>query len=46
MFTGLDLINKVTADDVQRVARQYFVDSGKTVSYTVLPKSQEKGAAK
>jgi predicted Zn-dependent peptidase len=46
MFTGLDLINKVTADDVQRVTRQYFVDSGKTVSYTVLPKSQEKGAAK
>jgi predicted Zn-dependent peptidase len=46
MFTGLDLINKVTADDVQRVARHYFVDSGKTVSYTVLPKAEEKGAAK
>jgi predicted Zn-dependent peptidase len=39
LFNGLDLINKVTADDVQRVAKQYFVESGRTVAYT-------KGAAK
>jgi predicted Zn-dependent peptidase len=37
LFTGMDLINKVTADDVQRVVRQYFVDSGRTVAYTHLP---------
>ncbi len=37
MFTGLDEINAVTADDVQRVARKYFVASGRTVAYTVTP---------
>ncbi len=37
MFTGLDEINAVTADDVQRVARKYFVESGRTVAYTVTP---------
>jgi predicted Zn-dependent peptidase len=46
MFKGIDMINKITADDVQRVVRQYFVDSGRTVVYTVPPKSEEKGASK
>jgi predicted Zn-dependent peptidase len=54
MFNGIDMINKVTAEDVQRVVKQYFVDSGRTVAYTVQPKSpskaeektEEKGAAK
>ena len=46
MFNGLDEINKVTAADVQRVAKQYFVDSGRTVAYTVPVKSEDKGAAK
>lgn len=32
MFTSLEDVNKVTADDVQRVAKQYFVDSGRTVA--------------
>ncbi len=41
LFTGLDEINKVTAEDVQRVARQYFVESGRTVAYSV-----KSGAAK
>jgi predicted Zn-dependent peptidase len=35
MFTGLNDIDKVTADDVQRVARKYFVPEGRTVAYTV-----------
>jgi predicted Zn-dependent peptidase len=38
MFTGLQEIDRVTADDVQRVVRQYFVESGRTVAYTVSPK--------
>ncbi len=38
MFTGLDDIDKVTAADVQRVVRQYFVESGRTVAFTVAPK--------
>jgi len=38
MFTGLDEIDKVSAADVQRVVRQYFVESGRTVAFTVAPK--------
>jgi predicted Zn-dependent peptidase len=38
MFQGIDEINKVTADDVERVAREYLVDTSKTVAYTVAPK--------
>ncbi len=38
MFTGLDDIDKVTAADVERVAREYFVESGRTVAFTVAPK--------
>jgi predicted Zn-dependent peptidase len=34
LFTGLDEIDRVTADDVQRVARQYFNDSARTVVYS------------
>jgi predicted Zn-dependent peptidase len=43
MFTSLEDINKVTADDVQRVARKYFVPNGRTVALTVQPKRE--GAA-
>ena len=35
LFTGLDEIEKVTADDVQRVAKQYLVPQTRTVAYTV-----------
>jgi predicted Zn-dependent peptidase len=35
MFTGLEDIDKVTAEDVQRVARKYFVPEDRTVAYTV-----------
>jgi predicted Zn-dependent peptidase len=35
LFTSLDDLDKVTAEDVQRVARQYFVTPSRTTSYTV-----------
>jgi predicted Zn-dependent peptidase len=38
LFTSLDDLNKVTADDVQRVARQYFVPNTSTVALTIQPK--------
>ena len=38
LFTSLDDLDKVTADDVQRVARQYFVTPSLTLSYTVQPR--------
>jgi predicted Zn-dependent peptidase len=34
MFTAIDDINKVTADDIQRVAREYLVEAKRTVAYT------------
>jgi predicted Zn-dependent peptidase len=37
LFTSLDDLEKVTADDVQRVARKYFVTSSRTVAYSVEP---------
>ena len=36
LFTSLDDLDKVTADDVQRVARKYFVPTSRTVAYTVM----------
>ena len=35
LFTSLDELDRVTADDVQRVARQYFVTPSRTSAYTV-----------
>ena len=46
MFTGLEDIEKVTADDVQRVARQYFADENRTVVNTVKPTAASKEVAK
>ncbi len=37
LFTSLDDIDKVTADDVQRVARKYFVNNGRTVAFDFQP---------
>ncbi len=34
LFTSLDDLDKVTADDVQRVARMYFATPSRTVAYT------------
>jgi predicted Zn-dependent peptidase len=41
MFRGLDDIEKVTAEDVQRIVKQYFVPEQRTVAFT----TQQKGAA-
>jgi predicted Zn-dependent peptidase len=37
LFTSIQDIEKVTGDDVQRVARTYFVDKSKTVAYLKTP---------
>ncbi len=42
MFTGIDEIDKVTAEDVQRVARKYLIPETRTVAYTVQPKEASK----
>jgi len=38
LFTSIDDLNKVTAEDVQRAARQYLVPMRRTVAYTMPPK--------
>ncbi len=40
MFQGVDEIEKVTAADVQRVVKKYFVEKARTVAFHVKP-SQE-----
>ena len=37
LFTSLDEIDKVTADDVQRVAKKYFTPENRTVAVTYQP---------
>ena len=37
LFTSIDDLSKVTADDVQRVAARYFVKQNRTVAYTTNP---------
>jgi len=37
LFTQLDDLNKVRADDLQRVASRYFVATGRTTLYSVPP---------
>ena len=37
LFTSIDDIDKVTADDVVRVAKQYLIPETRTVVYTVPP---------
>jgi predicted Zn-dependent peptidase len=44
LFTSLNDLDRVTADDVQRVARAVFVDRGKTVAYTQPPAEAAKAA--
>ncbi len=43
VFTSLDEIDHVTADDVQRVARQYFTPENRTVALTIEPTAAEGG---
>ncbi len=37
LFTGIDVIDKVSADDVQRVARKYLTPAARTVAWHVKP---------
>jgi len=46
MFTAIDELEKVTADDVQRVAKQYLVPEARTVVYTVAPVTSGAAASK
>jgi predicted Zn-dependent peptidase len=39
LFTSIDDIDKVTADDVQRVARKYFISNGCTVAFDFQPEA-------
>lgn len=43
LFTQLEDYDKITADDVQRVANKYLIQSARTVAYSVAP---EAGGAK
>jgi predicted Zn-dependent peptidase len=45
MFTAIDELDKVTADDVQRVAKQYLVPEKRTVAYTIAPPATSSSAA-
>ena len=38
MFTDIEELDKITGDDVMRVARKYLVPEGRTVAWTVQPK--------
>src|SRR5580658_8027648 len=44
LFTQLDDYNRVTADDVRRVAQKWLIPSGRTVAYTFTP--EKEGGAK
>jgi predicted Zn-dependent peptidase len=44
LFTSLDEYNKVTAGDVQRVARTYFSENNRTIASIQQPARQTKGA--
>jgi len=46
LFTTIDDINKVTADDVKRVAKAYFGKNNRTVAYTTAPKPASQGGVK
>jgi len=43
LFTDLDELDKVTPEDVQRVARQYFVTPSRTTAYTVSTGAPSRG---
>ena len=45
LFTSIDDIDKVTADDVQRVAKQYLIPETRTVAYTVRSGSAARKSA-
>ncbi|HZU27840.1 MAG TPA: pitrilysin family protein [Bryobacteraceae bacterium] len=45
LFTQLDDYDKVTADDIQRVARQYFIPDTRTVAEIVPPRQSSPAPA-
>jgi predicted Zn-dependent peptidase len=45
LFTAIDDLNKVTADDVQRVAQTYFIPANRTLVYSVQPQPRGPGDA-
>jgi predicted Zn-dependent peptidase len=46
LFTSIDDISKVTADDVQRVAKKYLIPDARTVTYIVRPATPPGAAPK
>jgi predicted Zn-dependent peptidase len=46
LFTSIDEIDRVTADDVQRVAKQYFTPENRTVALTIEPTAPAAEGAK
>ena len=46
MFTSIDEIDKVTAEDVRRVARRYLVPETRTVVFTTAPAAAAQEAGK
>jgi predicted Zn-dependent peptidase len=49
LFTSLDDIDKVTVDDVQRVARQYLTPDNRTIALIYKPaegSAKSQGSAK
>ena len=46
LFSSIEDIDKITADDVQRVAKQYLVPETRTVVFTLAPKVASEGASK
>ena len=46
MFRGIDEVEKVTADDIQRVAKQYLTPETRTVAYTISPPATPKQEGK
>jgi predicted Zn-dependent peptidase len=46
LFTGIEDIERVTAADVQRVAREYLTTRNRTVAYTVQPAKDSKEVKK
>jgi predicted Zn-dependent peptidase len=45
LFTSLDDLDKVTAEDVQRVARQYLLTPSRTAAYTAITEKSGQDAA-
>jgi predicted Zn-dependent peptidase len=41
LFTTLDDYSKVTADDIQRLARKYFTPENRTIAYTLAPQAAQ-----